>query len=100
MFLADTDTDTDEVKVLGPTALKEFLASESVENVRVVPFNNDLVAVLKIASKSYVLGRSRGGPRLFKSIDGAAATLKQYGLSSFEAELNDWIPKTMQRKND
>ena len=56
MFLADTD----EMKVLGPTALKKFLASESVENVRVVPSNNDLIAVLKIASKSYVLGRSRG----------------------------------------
>lgn len=96
MFLADTD----EMKVLGPTALKEFLASESVENVRVVPSNNDLIAVLKIASKSYVLGRSRGGPRFFKTIDGAAATLKQYGISSFEAELSDWIPKTVQRKND
>ena len=96
MFLADTD----EMKVLDPTALKEFLASESVENVRVVPSNNDLIAVLKIASKSYVLGRSRGGPRLFKSIDGAAATLKQYGNNSFEAELSDWIPKTVQRKTN
>lgn len=96
MFLADTD----EMKVLGPTAFKEFLASESVENVTVIPCDNDLIAVIKIASKSYVLGRSRGGPRLFKTIDGAAATLKQYGINSFEAELSDWIPKTIQRKND
>lgn len=96
MFLADTD----KMKVLGPTALKEFLASESVESVTVISFNNDLIAVLNIASKSYVVGRSRGGPRLFKTIDGAAATLKQYGISSFEAELSDWIPKTLQRKTN
>jgi len=96
MFLADAD----KMKVLGPTALKEFLASESVESVTVMAFNNDLIAVLNIASKSYVVGRSRGGPRLFKTIDGAAATLKQYGISSFEAELSDWTPKTVQRKNN
>lgn len=86
------------MKVLGPAAFKEFVASETVESVIIMPSNYDVIAVVKIASKSYVLGRSRGGPRLFKTIDGAAATLKQYGINSFTAELTDWIPQTIQRK--
>jgi hypothetical protein len=96
MFLIDTD----EMKVLGPTALKEFLVSDSVESVTIMPSEYDLIAVIQVASRPYILGRSRGGPRLFKSIDGAAATLKQYGIDSFDAKLSDWIPKTEQRKTN
>ena len=93
------EIDRDNLNILEPTAFKAFLTGPYVVNVAIIPFEYDLVVTVEVASKIYLLGRSRGGLRLFKTIDGAAATLKQYGIENVVIYLNDWVPKTAQKIN-
>ena len=78
---------------------KELVAAGSVTNVVIVGTGSGLVVVLRVGMNDRVLGATRGGPRYFQSIDGAASVLQQAGIRTFNVNTTNWTPKTLKIKN-
>lgn len=87
----------DSMGVVGPTAFKELLAADSVQNAAIRAGSQGLVITLKVGMNDFVLGRSRGGVRYFLSIDGAASVLIQHGIFRFDSDVTGWLPRTLTR---
>ncbi len=84
--------------VRNPTAFKEVLLVGGVESATIRVADKGLVLVLRIAGEDRILGQYRGGPRYFRSLDGAVSLLIQHGIYQFEADVKGWKPKTLTRK--
>ncbi|HQS01487.1 MULTISPECIES: ParC family partition-associated protein [Comamonadaceae] len=90
-------TDIDTMGVVGPTAFRELLAAGSVQGATIRVAGQGLIVVLHIGPNDRVLGQFRGGPRFFRSFDGAAAALRQNGVMQWDADATGWIPRTLLR---
>lgn len=81
---------------IAPQALRELVATGNVAQVRVKAGGTDvLIATLHAGGNERVVGAARGGPRFWKSIDGAVSTLKDYGINEFVVDASGWIPRTV-----
>jgi len=83
--------------VVDPKVARELIAAGSVSNARVEAIPGGLVIVLQIGLTTRTLGVSRGGLRLFQSLDGVASVLQGYGIEDFTVNTHNWVPKTMAR---
>lgn len=90
-------TDVESMGVVGPTALKELMATGSVHGATIKAARHGLVVVLHIGQSDRVLGLFRGGVRYFRSFDGAAAALRQNGVLRWDADATGWTPRTLLR---
>lgn len=53
--------------------------------------------VAYIGEEEKLLERSRGGPRLFASLDTAAAFVREIGLPRFEVDMTDYQPGRLRK---
>lgn len=83
--------------VLEPKVAKELIAAGSVNSARVEALPGGLVIVFQVGMTARTLGVSRGGVRLFQSLDGVASVLQGYGIEAFAVNTHNWTPKTMAR---
>lgn len=83
--------------VVEPKVAKELIAAGSVNGARVEALPGGLVIVLQVGMTARTLGVSRGGVRLFQSLDGVASVLQGYGIEDFTVNTHNWTPKTMAR---
>lgn len=83
--------------VVSPVAFKEFLATGGVEKVTICMAEQGIILVFRIASSDRILGQHRGGPRYFKTFDGAISSLVQYGINQFEADVTGWLPRMLKK---
>lgn len=90
-------TNVDSMGVVGPTAFKELLAAGSVKGATIRVSAQGLIIILHIGQNDRVLGQFRGGPRFFRSFDGAAAALRQNGVTQWDADATGWVPRTLLR---
>jgi hypothetical protein len=84
-------------KVASPAQFKQLLASDSIRgaNVRMAANGRGLIVELDVGEPSpCLLGALRGGPRYFRSFDGAASVLLQYGLDNFNATATGWVSRS------
>ena len=84
--------------VVNPLAFKEFLASGGVEKVTIRMAHEGIILVFRIVGSDRILGQHRGGPRYFKTFDGAISSLVQYGIHQFEADVTGWLPRMMKER--
>lgn len=83
------------MSIVGPLSFKELLAAGSVQDTVILAGDKGLVIALKVGGKDFVLGRQRGGPRYFYSVDGAASVLIQHGITGFYVDTIGWLPRTL-----
>ncbi|SFQ11434.1 hypothetical protein SAMN05216419_10659 [Nitrosomonas cryotolerans] len=84
--------------VITPPAFKEILLIGGVKSAAVRMADKGLVLILRIGGEDRILGQYRGGPRYFRSLDGAASVLIQHGIYQFEVNVTGWLPRTLVRK--
>ncbi|PJX19989.1 partition protein (plasmid) [Advenella sp. S44] len=90
----------DSKSVISPTAFKEVLSAGGIKSAAVRFADKGLILVLRIGEQERVLGQYRGGPRYFRTVDGAASVLIQHGLFKFEADVSGWLPRSLAGKSD
>lgn len=90
---------SENMNIVEPKIFKEYVATGSIQSASIRHGEFGLFILLKIGSTERVLGQYRGGPRYFRSFDGAAALLQQNGIVSWEANTTGWIPRTTLRKS-
>ena len=83
--------------VVEPKVAKELIAAGSISNARVEAIPGGLVIIFQVGMTDRTLGVSRGGVRLFQSLDGVASVLQGYGIEAFSVNTHNWTPKTMAR---
>lgn len=87
----------DSLTMVEPKVFKELIAAGAVlgATVRAADSGKGLLVILDVGQQQRILGQSRGrGPRYFQSFDGAASTLLQNGVTTFNGEMTGWTPKT------
>ena len=99
------NTETEEITALAPLVLppvmprtfRELVAAGAVQNVHIESVDRGWVAHFQAGIHERVLGHERSkGPRYFKTLDGAAAVLQEWGIERWEANTHGWLPKTKQ----
>jgi len=85
----------DLMSIVGPMGFKELLAANSVQDTIIQAGDKGLIIAMKVGGKDFVLGRRRGGPRYFYSVDGAASVLIQHGITGFYVDTIGWLPRTL-----
>lgn len=89
----------DSERVISPMAFKEVLAADGIKGASVRSADKGLILVLQLGEQERVLGQYRGGPRYFRTIDGAASVLIQHGIFEFEANVSGWLPRSLAIKS-
>lgn len=87
--------DINLINTVGPTGFKELLAANGIQDTTIQAGGKGLIIALKVDGKDFVLGRQRGGPRYFYSVDGAASVLIQHGITGFYVDTTGWLPRTL-----
>lgn len=85
--------------LIAPKVAKELIAAGSVSSARAEVLPGGLVIVLQVGMTTRTLGTSRGGIRLFQSLDGVASVLQGFGIEDFTVNTRNWSPKTMAKPN-
>lgn len=88
---------TESLSEVAPRLFKELVAAGSVSSAVVRGGADGLYIVLQVGPNERIVGASRGGPRYFQSIDGAASVLWQAGIRTFEVDTTHWEPKTLKK---
>jgi len=83
--------------ILTPKVFKELAEARSIRNVSIYSAEQGLIIVARVGLSDKILGKDRGGIRYFKSFDGAAAILQKYGINEWEANSENWVPRTTKK---
>ena len=85
-------------EIIGLAVLREEHEAGVIKTATIGVAEKGLIIVLELADgKEQVLGAFRGGVRYFRSFDGAAGALRQAGIVQWDADVADWIPRTLRR---
>lgn len=83
--------------VVVPKIVKELATAGSISGVRIQAAADGFVVILLAGPNERVLGSARGELRYFQSLDGAASVLQSCGITKFDVDTMNWIPKTVVR---
>lgn len=81
-----------ELPGIKETVLRELVEASAELTVRIVGKDNALIVLFRLASGEKVLVTTRGGIRLFASLDTAAAFLGELGVIRFEIDISHYRP--------
>lgn len=86
-------------EIVGLATVREAQEAGHIEKATIRVAEKGLIITLERADAEaeQVLGAFRGGVRYFRSFDGAAGALRQAGIVQWDADVADWIPRTLRR---
>ncbi|MCK9238276.1 MAG: partition protein [Thiopseudomonas sp.] len=88
------------MSLITPVGVRALIAAGSVEDASIQAISTEgLAVVIKTKKETFVLGRMRGGIRVFVSVDGAASVLIQFGIKGFYVNAEGWLPRTLQKQS-
>jgi hypothetical protein len=80
------------IPLLRETSLREFVLAGSLTKVRAVGRTGGYEVQVEMGAASATLGNTRGGVRLFGSVDSITALLQRLGISAFEVDIAHFSP--------
>ncbi|EBV6489495.1 partition protein [Salmonella enterica subsp. enterica serovar Anatum] len=93
--------DVESKEIIGLATVREAQEAGHIERATIRVAEKGLIITLERADADaeaeQVLGAFRGGVRYFRSFDGAAGALRQAGIVQWDADVADWIPRTLRR---
>ena len=91
--------DVESKEIIGLATVREAQEAGHIERATIRVAEKGLIIILERADAKaeQVLGAFRGGVRYFRSFDGAAGALRQAGIVQWDADVADWIPRTLRR---
>lgn len=95
--------DVESKEIIGLATVREAQEAGHIERATIRVAEKGLIIILERADADadaeaeQVLGAFRGGVRYFRSFDGAAGALRQAGIVQWDADVADWIPRTLRR---
>ena len=78
--------------LLREASLRDFAAAGSINKVLAVGRTGGFELQVHIGNAAATLGNTRGGTRLFGSIDSIATLLKRMGVIAFEVDITHFSP--------
>jgi hypothetical protein len=89
----DINMDNVVLNIVEPRAAKQFSGFGGITSASVRVSEDGMIVVFEVNGVESVLGSTRGGVRIFYSIDAAASAVKQLGMTEFKMNLEGWSPK-------
>jgi hypothetical protein len=80
------------IPLLRETSLREFVVAGAVTQVRAIGRTGGYELQVHMGAAAATLGNTRGGVRLFGSVDSITALLQRVGVSVFEVDITHFAP--------
>lgn len=78
-------------------ALRELVAAKAIKQVTVVGVDAGFVIAVRFGDAEKTLGATRGGKRMFASLDTASSFLSRLGLKVFEVDVEKYEKRRLRK---
>ncbi len=90
-----TPPDLRPLPLLREASLRDFVAAGSITKVLAVGRTGGFELQVHVGEAAATLGNTRGGTRLFGSIDSIATLLQRLGVTAFEVDVAHFAPASL-----
>lgn len=90
-------SDLRPLPLLREASLRDFVAAGSITKVQAVGRTGGFELQVHVGDAAATLGNTRGGTRLFGSIDSIATLLQRLGVTAFEVDIAHFSPAPLRR---